>query len=89
VGLRGNRLLLGAILVELSALALFLMWRPLADLLEHDVPTALGLSVAALAIPAVILVDTVDKRWIARLTRSRNRTRLTAEHHAAMTARAS
>jgi len=66
VGLRGNRLLAGAIVVELSALAIFLIWRPLADLLEHDVPTALGLAVAVLAIPAVILVDTVDKRLIAR-----------------------
>jgi calcium-translocating P-type ATPase len=66
VGLGGNRLLLGAILVELAALALFLVWRPLADLLEHDIPSALGFSVAALAIPAVVLVDTADKRWRAR-----------------------
>ena len=71
VGLRGNRLLVGAILIELSALALFLMWRPLADLLEHDIPTALGLCVALLAIPAVILVDTADKRWIAHRKRRR------------------
>jgi magnesium-transporting ATPase (P-type) len=69
VGLRGNRLLVGAILVELSALVLFLVWQPLADLLEHDVPTALGLAVAASAIPAVILVDTLDKRWIANRRR--------------------
>jgi hypothetical protein len=59
-----------AIVAELAALTFFLMWRPLADLLEHDVPTLLGLAVAAMAIPAVALVDTLDKRWRSRSTRA-------------------
>jgi calcium-translocating P-type ATPase len=63
VGLRGNRLLIGAIAAELGALVIFLTWQPLADLLGHQIPTLLGLAVAALAIPAVTLVDTIDKRW--------------------------
>lgn len=66
VGVRGNRLLAAAILTELAALAMFLLWRPLADLLDHDVPTLLGLIVAVLAIPAVIVVDTLDKTWRRR-----------------------
>jgi calcium-translocating P-type ATPase len=62
VGLRGNPLLLGAIAAELGALALFLAWRPLADLLDHQPPTLLGFAVASLAIPAIIVADTIDKR---------------------------
>ena len=46
VGLRGNRLLIGAIAAELGALVLFLMWQPLADLLDHQIPTLLGFAVA-------------------------------------------
>ena len=58
--------MLGAILTELAMLALFLLWRPLADLLEHEPPPAIGLAVAALAIPAVVAADTIDKRWFRR-----------------------
>ena len=39
------------------------MWQPLADLLGHEIPTLLGFAVATLAIPAVTIVDTIDKRW--------------------------
>ena len=63
VGVRGNRLLIGAIAAELGALVIFLMWEPLADLLGHEIPTLLGFAVATLAIPAVALIDTIDKRW--------------------------
>jgi magnesium-transporting ATPase (P-type) len=66
VGLRGNRLLLAAVATELGMLSLFLLWRPLAELLDHDVPTLLGVGVAALAIPAIVVADTADKRWGAR-----------------------
>jgi hypothetical protein len=52
--------------VELGLLSVFLLWRPLADLLEHEPPTLLGLGVAALAIPAIVLADTVDKHLAAR-----------------------
>ena len=65
VGLRGNRLLLGAIAAELGALVLFLAWQPLAKLLDQEVPTLLGIAVAALAIPAIIVADTIDKQWAA------------------------
>jgi magnesium-transporting ATPase (P-type) len=70
VGLRGNRLLVGAILAELAALTVFLAWEPLADLLDHDVPTLLGFVVAAMAIPAVVLADTIHKRVRARRGRA-------------------
>jgi magnesium-transporting ATPase (P-type) len=62
VGLRGNRLLLGAMAVELGLLSVFLFWEPVADLLDHEPPTLLGLGVATLAIPAIVLADTIDKR---------------------------
>jgi magnesium-transporting ATPase (P-type) len=60
-GVRGNPLLAGAIGVELLLLVGFLAFAPVADLLGHQVPSALGLAVAATAIPAVILVDLIDK----------------------------
>jgi calcium-translocating P-type ATPase len=66
VGLRGNPLLASALLVELAALGVFLTWQPLADLLDHDVPSLLGIAVATAVIPAVAAADTVDKRWRAR-----------------------
>jgi len=65
VGLRGNRLLLVAMATELALLSLFLLWQPLADLLDHEFPTLLGLAVAALAIPAIVLADTIDKHVAA------------------------
>ncbi len=60
-GIRGNRLLLGAIVAELALLAAFLYVPPIADALEQQPPSILGLVVAACSIPAVILVDLVDK----------------------------
>ncbi len=66
VGLRDNRLLLGAMAVELGLLSVFLFWQPIADLLDHEPPTLLGLGVAALAIPAIVVADTIDKRVSAR-----------------------
>ena len=60
-GLRGNHLLLVAVVVELSALAVFLFVPPVARLLGGSPPNALGWLVAASAVPAVWLVDTVQK----------------------------
>ena len=75
-GFAGNRLLLVAVGVELVALVVFLAVAPIASLLEHTLPTAAGLAVAALAIPVIILVDAVDKRrFAARAGQSRLRAR--------------
>jgi magnesium-transporting ATPase (P-type) len=61
-GFSGNRLLAGAIGVELVALVAFLTVPPLADLLDHQPPTIVGFAVALLAVPAIVLVDLIDKR---------------------------
>jgi magnesium-transporting ATPase (P-type) len=72
--LRGNRLLLGAVVAELGALALFLWVPPLADLLGGSPPSLLGWLVAACAVPAVLLADAAQKARIPAL-RPRSRTR--------------
>jgi len=66
----GNRLLLVAAAAELLALVGFLAIPPIASLLGHGLPMTAGLAVAILAIPAIILVDAVDKRTQARAGRS-------------------
>jgi magnesium-transporting ATPase (P-type) len=65
-GLGGNRLLIFAVATELAMLVLFLGFGPLADLLGGGWPSALGWVMAALAIPAVVLVDAAQKQWRAR-----------------------
>jgi magnesium-transporting ATPase (P-type) len=62
MGFRGNRLLAGAIAVELALLIVFLTVPAIADLLDHRPPPAAALAVAVLVIPAIMLVDHVDKR---------------------------
>jgi magnesium-transporting ATPase (P-type) len=62
LGVTGNPLLAGAIGMEVAALAAFLMIAPLARLLEHQPPSIVGLLVAALTFPAIVLVDLLDKR---------------------------
>ncbi|GEC20059.1 ATPase [Pseudonocardia hydrocarbonoxydans] len=59
--LRGNRLLLVAVVVELGLLGVFLAVPPVAGVLGHTLPTAAGWALAALAVPAVLLVDRVHK----------------------------
>jgi magnesium-transporting ATPase (P-type) len=59
--LRGNRLLLVAVVVELGLLAVFLAVPPIAGVLGHSLPSAAGWGFAALAVPAVLLVDRVHK----------------------------
>ncbi|MEO6086862.1 MAG: cation-transporting P-type ATPase [Umezawaea sp.] len=61
VGLLGNRLLGWAVLVELVLLLAFLGVPPVADLLGGTFPSALGWALAACAIPAVLVVDTLHK----------------------------
>lgn len=62
LGLRTNRLLLGAIAAELGALGAFLFVPPVADALDHAPPHGWPLVVALAAAPAVLLADALDKR---------------------------
>jgi magnesium-transporting ATPase (P-type) len=62
VPLGTNRLLLGALGVEVVLLGAFLYVRPIADLLDHRAPSVAGFAVAFLAMPAVILADAAQKR---------------------------
>ena len=66
MGWRSNRLLLGAVAVESAALAAFLWFPPLADLLGHRAPGIVGWIVAIAAIPAVLAADALAKARVAR-----------------------
>lgn len=66
LGWLSNRLLLGAVTVELLALAGFLFIPPVARLLNQGPPPAWGWLVALLAAPAVLVADAVHKRLRAR-----------------------
>ncbi len=57
VGLRGNRLLPLALVVELGALVVFLFVPPVATLLDQAPPGAAGWAVALAAVPALLVVD--------------------------------
>jgi magnesium-transporting ATPase (P-type) len=59
---RSNRLLIGAVAVELALLVVLLYVPPIARVLGHAGPTAAGFAMAAVAVPAVVLVDAVYKR---------------------------
>ncbi|RBY84791.1 cation-transporting P-type ATPase [Blastococcus sp. TF02A-26] len=61
LGWRGNRLLVGAVAVELLVLVAMLAVPAVADLLGHRPPPLDGLLVAVLAVPAVLLVDALAK----------------------------
>ena len=65
IGVRGNPLLAVAIAVELATLIAFLGIAAIADLLGHRPPSAVGLMVAALAVPAIAVVDALDKHRTA------------------------
>jgi magnesium-transporting ATPase (P-type) len=56
-----NRLLVGAVLVELAALAAFLLVPPIASLLDQAPPPAAAFAVAMLAAPAVLAADALQK----------------------------
>jgi magnesium-transporting ATPase (P-type) len=65
LGWTTNRLLLGAVAVELLALVGFLFVPPVASLLGHAPPPLWGWAVAALAVPAVLAADALHK-WRER-----------------------
>jgi magnesium-transporting ATPase (P-type) len=71
VGLTGNRLLLYAVAFEVAMLATFLLVPPLPRLLGGSTPSALGWTLAALAVPVVWFADAADKALRARGRRSR------------------
>lgn len=62
VPLGRNRLLLAAVAVELGMLVVFLFLAPLAELLGQAPPSAAGVVVAMLAVPAVVGADALHKR---------------------------
>ena len=64
--LASNRLLVWAVAAELVALALFLGFEPVADVLDQAVPSLAGAAVALLAAPAVIAADAAHKWYRAR-----------------------
>ncbi|SFE86225.1 cation-translocating P-type ATPase [Blastococcus tunisiensis] len=64
---RSNRLLLGAVAIEVLVLAAMLLAPPVADLLGMSPPPLLGLLVAAAAIPAVLAADGLHKGLAAVL----------------------
>jgi calcium-translocating P-type ATPase len=66
VGWTTNRLLLGAIVAELLMLLAFLYIGPLAALLDQSPPSWAGFGIALLAIPAVLIADTVQKVFVRR-----------------------
>ncbi len=64
---RTNPLLLVAIAAELGLLLALLYVPPIAHLLGHAGPSVAGFTVAALAIPAVLLADALLKRFRRRI----------------------
>jgi magnesium-transporting ATPase (P-type) len=66
ISLWRNHLLLWAIAIELAMLLAFLFIDPLASLLDQAPPSWEGFAVATLAMPAVILVDAIQKRVVTR-----------------------
>jgi magnesium-transporting ATPase (P-type) len=66
IGWRTNPLLVGAVGIELLILLGMLAVPPVARLLGHRPPSALGLAVAVGALPAVVLADALYKRIAAR-----------------------
>jgi hypothetical protein len=66
LGWTTNRLLLGAVAVELLALAGFLAVPAVADLLGHAIPLLAALLVALGAVPAVLVADALHQASRAR-----------------------
>ena len=78
-GLRGNRLLLMAVGVELGLLLVVLGVPLLAQLLGGGWPSALGWALALLAVPVVWTVDALHKAGRARRGVASGRSRLEAD----------
>ncbi|WP_254525960.1 cation-translocating P-type ATPase [Natrinema caseinilyticum] len=66
LGWTSNRLLVGAVIVELLALLAFLFVGPIARILGQAPPPLEGGLVALLASPVLLVVDSIHKRWRAR-----------------------
>lgn len=66
VGWFSNPYLLLAVLCEAAMLAGFLYIAPLAGILGHAAPNAVGFLIAGLAIPAVLVADAVHKQYRRR-----------------------
>ena len=66
LGWTTNRLLLGAVAVELLALAGFLAVPAVADLLGQAIPPPAAILVALGAVPAVLIADALHKASRAR-----------------------
>jgi magnesium-transporting ATPase (P-type) len=66
LGWLSNRFLIGAILAEGTLLGLSLYAPPLSQLLGQRSPNLSGFIFAALAFPAVLLADALQKYWRAR-----------------------
>jgi magnesium-transporting ATPase (P-type) len=64
--LRTNPLLIAAIVAELGLLLALLYVPPVARVLGHAGPSIAGFTVAAMAIPAVLLADALHKRFRRR-----------------------
>ncbi len=67
-----NRLLVAAVAIEVVMLGGFLFIGPLARVLGHRPPTLAGFGVALLAMPAVLVADSIQKAIIRRRLRQRN-----------------
>ena len=65
-GWTGNRLLVGAVAVELAFLAALLLIPAVASILDHAFPPPIGLAVAFLAVPVVLFADALHKSVRAR-----------------------
>jgi magnesium-transporting ATPase (P-type) len=63
LGWATNRSLVYAVIAELGLLMLFLNLVPLAGILGHSSPSAVGMAAALLAFPAVIIADFLYKRF--------------------------
>jgi Cation transporting ATPase, C-terminus len=70
LGWTSNRLLIGAVTIELLALAGFLLIPSVASLLDQAPPPPAGFAVAILAAPALLAADAAHKR-VRRIRRER------------------
>ncbi|MCZ7528700.1 MAG: cation-transporting P-type ATPase [Acidimicrobiia bacterium] len=75
LGWCSNRLLVGAVVVELAVAGACLFVPGIADVLDHAAPPLAGWAVALLAAPAVLGADALDK-WARRPARGARRARL-------------
>lgn len=66
LGWTTNRLLLAAVAFQMFALAAFLLLPPLATILNQEMPPLVGLAIAVLAAPAVLVADAIHKLWQSR-----------------------